>query len=280
MNIKCVQFSPQFGKLNENLTFISSICEQINSEILIFPELSTSGYFYTDRSELLKNSISLNSVFFENIQIISNKLRKIIIIGYAEKFVNNNSVELYNSAVIISPNQEIFNYRKIHLFYKEHFVFNEGNLGFNVFHSEEFDINLGLMICYDWRFPEAARTLALKGADLIACPSNLVTNLWFDVMKSRAIENKVYFAVANRIGSEINNDEKLEFLGSSAIFSYDNKILAKANSNSKEDLSLTNSLFNYDYEIIDADIDFKSTRNKNFNSINNIFEDRRPEFYL
>ena len=154
-------------------------------------------------------------------------------------------------------------YRKTHLFYKERFVFEEGNTGFPVI--EYNGLKLGTMICYDWRFPEAARTLALKGADLIVCPSNLVTGVWQNVMSSRALENKVYIAVSNKIGIESGENDMLTFNGESAIYSYDGSYLAKA-SKDKE-------------EVITAEIYPAETRDKSFNEINDIFNDRRPEFY-
>jgi predicted amidohydrolase len=75
-----------------------------------------------------------------------------------------------------------------------------------------------MMICYDWRFPEATRSLAHAGADLIVCPSNLVTNVWHKVMPARALENKVYLAVANRIGIESKGEEELFFTNREGYF--------------------------------------------------------------
>jgi predicted amidohydrolase len=121
------------------------------------------------------------------------------------------------------------------------------------------------MICYDWRFPEAARTLALQGADLIACPANLVTTLSGKVFPARAIENKVYVAVANRIGEECLGEETLLFRGESAIYDYVGERMAQASFGNEE--------------ILYAEIDPQSTRKKSFNSVNDIFKDRRPDMY-
>ena len=121
------------------------------------------------------------------------------------------------------------------------------------------------MICYDWRFPEAARTLALRGADVIVCPSNLVTTVSHISMPSRALENKVYLAVANRTGAETRDDEELYFNGASAIYSYNGQQMAVADAQSDDTLIV--------------DIDPVATRKKSFNAINDIFADRRPEMY-
>jgi predicted amidohydrolase len=127
------------------------------------------------------------------------------------------------------------------------------------------DIRLGIMICYDWRFPESARTLALQGADAIICPANLVTTLSGKVFPARAIENKVYMIVANRIGTEQNAEEELLFRGESAIYDYSGDILAKASHEHEE--------------VLYAMISPEKSRVKSFNSENDIFLDRRPDMY-
>ena len=121
------------------------------------------------------------------------------------------------------------------------------------------------MICYDWRFPEAARSLGLLGADLIVCPSNLVTDVWHIAMPARSLENKVYLAVANRTGTEVRNDEELLFKGESGIWGYNGKLISKAGF--------------ADETVISCDIDPEKTRNKAFNPYNDIFADRRPDLY-
>jgi predicted amidohydrolase len=121
------------------------------------------------------------------------------------------------------------------------------------------------MICYDWRFPESARTLALKGADVIVCPSNLVTHVWRMAMPVRAFENKVYLAVANRTGAEHNAGEDVSFNGQTAIYSYTGTVLVDASAT--------------DDAVVIAEIDPSETRSKSFNSINDIMKDRREEWY-
>ena len=121
------------------------------------------------------------------------------------------------------------------------------------------------MICYDWRFPEVSRILALKGADLIVCPSDLVTDLWRVAMPGRAVENKVYVAVANRTGTEERDGEKLVFTGRSAVYGFSGEELASAG---PEDETVVTA------RIIPAD-----TRDKSFNPFNDIFGDRLPAQY-
>lgn len=263
IKLSLVQFSPKYADLESNIEFISNTIQNDDSDIIVFPELSTSGYFFLSKLELSDYVLRADGEIMSRFQTMSTELNKVIVIGFAEKDKNL----FYNSAAVLMPNKyESKVYRKSHLFYKERFVFEEGNTGFfNIYWAEK-DVNLGTMICYDWRFPEAARTLALKGADVILCPSNLVTGVWKEAMRTRALENKVYIAVANRIGSESLNDETLEFNGESAIISYNGHHLVSAGADNQI--------------IIEAEIEPYKTRNKSFNEINNIFNDRRPDLYL
>lgn len=191
---------------------------------------------------------------------MSTNQDKIIIFGFSELVSDN----IYNSAAVLIPDASKSTvYRKTHLFYKERFIFNKGDTGFNV--VEYNGLNLGTMICYDWRFPESTRALALKGANLVVCPSNLVTGVWQNVMSARALENKVYMAVANKFGIEQDKEEILEFNGESAIYSYDGSYMAKASADKEE--------------VITTTIYPEETLDKSFNEYNDIFKDRRPEMY-
>lgn len=262
MQISLVQFCPVLADIELNSNRIFEYIENIQSDIIVFPELAFSGYFFTDKDELKQYAFAKNHPILQKLQEYSSRLNKIIVSGFAE--LDSNVV--YNSAIAVFPDQSYTRiYRKTHLFYKERDVFAEGNSGFFVINYPDWDINIGLMICYDWRFPESARTLALKGADIIICPSNLVTEIWHLVMPARSIENKVYLAVGNRIGTEKRNEEELFFNGRSAVYSYNGKCIAEADI--------------YNETVICAEIIPHETRNKHFNSINHLFNDRRPDMY-
>lgn len=260
MKISTIQFETKFKDKEKNLNLIEDYCLKIDTDLLIFPELATTGYFFTDKSELKKFANKFDDNTIQHFQKLSTELNKIIIFGFPEIFED----KIFNSAAILIPNPNKSTvYRKTHLFYKEKNIFDEGDTGFFVVEYE--NLRLGTMICYDWRFPEAARTLALKGANLIACPSNLVTGVWQGVMSARALENKVYIAVANKYGQEENSGEVLTFNGESAIYSYNGQYLAKASVNKEEVLTTT--------------IEPEKTVSKSFNEYNDIFKDRRPNFY-
>lgn len=264
MKISTYQFTPFYGSVQRNLEIILNKSNEIQSDLIAFPELALSGYNFINKDQTgIMADECLRLRAYEKISRTAQKRNRIIIYGFPEKVSDD---EIYNSAQICFPKPELdFIYRKTHLFYKERFAFNEGNSGFKVIYYPDFDLHLGVMICYDWRFPESARTLAMNGADLIVCPANLVTDLWTKVMPARAIENKIYFAVANRTGAENANGENLKFKGLSAIYDFNGNELAAASADKDE--------------ILTAEIDSKLTRDKSFNPINDIFKDRRPEYY-
>jgi 5-aminopentanamidase len=262
MKISCVQISPVFGDKIKNSVLMMKYITSTESDIIIFPELCLTGYFFRNKEESIHYSEKKESEKIQSFAEEAVKQNKIISFGFPE---NDNGL-VYNSIAILFPERQ-FNriYRKTHLFYKEKFCFEQGNTGFEVIDYKPWDIKIGPMICYDWRFPEAARSLALQGADLIICPSNLVTKVWHKVMPARALENKVYLAVANRYGTEERGGEVLEFNGGSAIYSYNGDVAAIAGAETEE--------------VITAEIFPEKTRDKSFNDFNDLFKDRKPEYY-
>lgn len=263
LTLSTVQFAPIFGDKAANISKINNFIDHLQSDIIVFPELCTSGYFFQSQEEAIASAEPFLGETITALQHKATERNQIYVVGFAELGDDGNA---YNSAALIMPNAKLTTaYRKTHLFYKESKCFAMGNTGFFVVEDKERDVKIGIMICYDWRFPEAARTLALAGADLIVCPSNLVTDVWHIAMPARALENKVYLAVANRTGTEIGGEEELVFKGESAIWGYNGKIMAKSGVDEESVLTVT--------------IDPAQTRNKSFNAFNNIFTDRRPEMY-
>lgn len=122
------------------------------------------------------------------------------------------------------------------------------------------------MICFDWFYPEAARALALQGADIIAHPSNLVLPHCPESMVTRCLENRVFSITANRIGSEARGGkERLSFIGSSEVVDPRGRILHRA-PREIEDLAI-------------IEIDPAEARIKSLNPYNDLLRDRRPAFY-
>jgi len=124
---------------------------------------------------------------------------------------------------------------------------------------------VGLMICFDWIFPEACRSLALKGADIICHPSNLILPYCQTAMTTRAMENGLFTITANRIGSERRNGQELTFTGGSQIVDPRGRVLAQASRDQEE--------------VVVVEIDPIQARDKNFTASNHLFRDRRVDLY-
>jgi predicted amidohydrolase len=262
ITVAVVQFNPRFGAKEENLRRMEELASGTRADILVFPELSTTGYFFTSRDEVAEVAEKPSGMTAEFFRAMAKRHTAAVVAGFAEA----DQGRLFNSCLVVVPETDkAFVYRKTHLFYKEKQCFDAGDTGFFVVHDARRDVRIGPMVCYDWRFPESARVLALLGADLIACPSNLVTEAWHMVMPARAIENKVYLAVANRTGAETRNGEELVFKGRSAIYDWSGRTLQQADAQGDT--------------VITASIRPAETRDKSFNPINDVIGDRRPEHY-
>jgi predicted amidohydrolase len=262
LKLAVVQFNPQLRKVDDNLACITDLTEDLDVDIIVLPELSTSGYFFISRNEVAKIAEPADGRTGKFFKDMARRLQAIVVAGFAE----SSDDKLFNSCLLALPEKdELHIYRKTHLFYKEADCFDVGDTGFFVVEDPHRDVRIGPMICYDWRFPEASRILTLLGADLIVCPSDLVTDVWRVAMPGRAVENKVYIAVANRTGTEKRRDETLTFTGKSAIYGFNGKELASAGPDENT--------------VIQAEINPSQTRDKSFNPFNDILGDRQPQFY-
>ena len=262
LKLAVVQFTPEFGEKQKNFGRMQQLVENVTADIIVFPELCTTGYFFISREEVERVAETADGASADFFCGMAQNKHAVIVAGFAERHQKN----FYNSCLVVIPEtQKPSVYRKTHLFYKENDCFDHGDTGFFVVADKKRDVRIGPMVCYDWRFPESARVLTLLGADVIVCPANLITEAWQQVMPARAIENKVYLAVANRAGVEKRNNEELSFKGRSAIYDYNGRELAQAASHGDA--------------VLVADITPAQTRDKSFNPINNVLTDRQPQHY-
>lgn len=266
MKIGYAQFQPQFGCPKENISRIKNLISGKSFDLIVLPELSNSGYLFSNVNELNELSEKVDDGFFCNeLKNICAERKCFLVSGICEREGNL----FYNSSVLFYPNGETCIYRKIHLFDNEKKWFAPGNLQLNVHEisGEDFtNVKVGMMICFDWIFPETARTLALKGAQIICHPSNLVMEYCQRAMFARAVENHVFTITANRTGKDIKPDNEISFTGESVIISPAGVYLCKS-SDAIEECCI-------------VEIDPDEAVNKKINSNNNLFEDRRNEFYL
>jgi predicted amidohydrolase len=122
------------------------------------------------------------------------------------------------------------------------------------------------MVCFDWIFPEACRTLAIRGAEVICHPSNLILPFCPEAMKTRCIENRLFAVTANRVGFEQRGGkERLTFIGQSEIVSPTGEVLHRASSTREEAVSI--------------EIDPRWAKSKRINPFNDLLRDRRRDLY-
>lgn len=260
MRIGYFQFSPVFGNPVENRKRIEISLKKINADLIVLPELATSGYFFGNIDQLEAASETIPGPTTELLLRIAGEEKCFIVIGMPEIYRG----KYYNTAVLIGPDGIVGKYRKVHLYNREKGFFTPGNSGFPIFEINK--IKIGILICFDHMFPEAARSLALKGVQIICHPSNLVMPEYGQLTtRVRSIENRIFWILSNRTGSEQNGDKILKYTGKSQIISPDGNILTSS-SEIFEGISI-------------VAVDPSLASNKNINKNNNLFKDRKSLEY-
>lgn len=259
--IAVVQTHPTFGNLSGNHAAILELIAQNPADVYVIPELYLSGYTFSTPEEVRSCALAPKNPYFDELAEVTSERGIAICGGYAEL---GESGAIYNSAFFIGDGTPLCNYRKTHLFYRETQFFTPGDTGFSV--AEYHGTRYGVMVCFDWIFPEAARTLALAGAQVILHPANLVLPYCQQAMYARAVENRVFIATSNRVGRETNTlGDDLTFTGRSQLVTPTGEYL-----------------FQFDEAetgVRTAEIDPAEADRKQLNAFNTILADRRPEFY-
>jgi predicted amidohydrolase len=255
------QFDPVFGEVLRNLDVVATRLDVVEADLIVLPELFATGYQFVSKDEVqgLAESVP-DGPTTKRLIDLARRRRMTIVAGLPERAGGH----CFNSAVVVGPKGFMGCYRKTHLFFEETLFFTPGDSGFQVWDIGS--AKVGVMICFDWFYPEAARTLALQGADIIAHPSNLVLPHCPDSMVTRCLENRVFSVTANRIGSESRGGkDRLSFIGMSEVVDPRGRILHRA-SREEEDLTI-------------VEIDPREARTKTINSYNDLLRDRRPALY-
>ena len=261
MRVGFYQFAPVFGEVKRNLDTVALALRDLRADLMVLPELFATGYQFVSAEEVasLAEPIPEGPTTQALVEIARDRAMYLVA-GLPER----EGHRLYNSAIVVGPHGFMGRYRKAHLFYEETLYFSPGDTGFQVW-----DIGparVGVLICFDWVYPEAARTLALQGADLLCHPSNLVLPYCPDAMVTRCLENRVFAITANRIGTEQRGErEPLRYIGQSQITSPRGEILHRAPPEAADCVVL--------------EIDPAEARQKSLNRYNDLLTDRRPEFY-
>lgn len=260
MKIGFVQFAPEFGQVRKNLASIERLVAGKRADLLVLPELCLTGYCFASRAEarlLAEPADGLSMMFLKR---LARQEGTALAVGFAER----RGGKTFNSAALITPGGLAGLYRKTHLFRDEKRWFSPGDTGFPVFRLGA--VKIGMMICFDWIFPEAARTLALRGAQVICHPSNLVLPHCPASMPVRALENRVFTVTANRTGHESRGGQDLRFIGHSLVCGPDRRVLASAGARGEC--------------VRMAEVDPARALDKRMTPRNDLFRDRRPRHYV
>lgn len=273
IKIAGVQMDVQLGNAAANLAAMEKHLQTTaaaGAQLTIFPECTTTGYCFETFEEASDVSETCDGDSVTTMISVCRDLNTNAIFGFLER----DGDRIFNSVVCVGPSGIVAKYRKVHLptLGVDNFT-TAGDNAFDVFdlkldgHDEP--LRVGMNICYDCSFPESARVLTLKGADLIALPTNWPpgSGLVADVIpNTRALENNVYFAAINRIGTERGFD----FIGKSKICDPMGRELDFAN--------------HCDEAIVYAEIDIAFARRKHLVAVPGKHEvhrinDRRPDTY-
>jgi predicted amidohydrolase len=261
MKVGYVQMSPVLHNVEMNLEKIARMISTAKADLLVLPELCTTGYLFENRDELASYAESIpGGPSAIRLSELARENACTLVAGMAEA----HDGQIFNSSVLIARTGAICGcYRKIHLFWDEKDLFDPGEEDPPVFTVD--GTRLGLMVCFDWIFPEVTRSLALDGAEIVSHSANLVLPYAHHAMVTRALENRVFVILSNRVGHEQHKGRTLRFNGGSRIIDPTGSVLLNADESS-EGIQVT-------------EIQPEKARNKLITPRNHVLNDRRPERY-
>jgi len=261
MLVGCLQFAPEFGAPDRNLERIAELVRGTEADLLVLPELATTGYLFADRAEAAEYAETVpDGPSTRALADLARERDVLLCYGIAEK----RGDRVFNSAVLVGPEGHLLTYRKVHPFADEKDIYDDGD-AFPVVDLPGGAARVGMLVCFDWVFPEAFRSLALQGAELILHPSNLVLPHCQKAMVTRSIENGVFTVTANRIGREERAGKgPLVYTGKSQVISPRGETLDCLDD--EEGVAL-------------AEIDPAESRDKRLTERNSLLTDRKPELY-
>ena len=260
VKIGFLQLRPQFGKIRENVRAAKSMLSDITDATIVLPELFSTGYLFRNMDEVKKLSESAVTGFaVTELKKVAKKQNLNLVFGMAEA----KARRYYNTSVLITATGKVHTYQKAHLFDREKLFFQPGTKSFAAHAVEGYKV--GMMVCFDWFYPEVARVLALNGAQVICHPSNLVLPWCQDAMRTRSIENRVFSVTANRIGTEKSGPISLTFTGRSQIVDPTGEVIASIGERSEA--------------VKIVEIDPAEALDKHVTPNNDLFKDRKVALY-
>lgn len=205
-----------------NLRRIRSGTRHLQVELLVLPELCTSGYLLS-REQAERLAIELPGEGVEPFEHLAKDLGAWVIAGVIEK----SGEALFNTALVVGPDGWMGKQRKLHVTTLESRLFQRGT------ELETFQVGadtVGIVTCFDSWFPEASRELSRRGAQLLCQPAAFGGPQTLEIMRVRSMENHVFSVTANRIGRETTAELAVDFRGQSQIVDCHGRVLAAAGS--------------------------------------------------
>ncbi len=264
--VACAQLPLSIGDTAGNRTTCRAAIESAardGAQIVVLPELASSGYVFADRGELASLAETRDGPAVSGWADLAQALGLVIVGGFPEAAGDS----IYNSAAIVDPSGLRGVYRKAHLWDSENAVFDRGD-DLPLVVDTDYG-RIGVMICYDVEFPEWVRAVALSGADLLCAPAN-----WpllprpegerpTEMVRALAGAgmNRMPIAVCDRVGIERGR----EWIGGSVITDADGYPLAMAEFGKAD--------------VVVADVDLAESQNKRINTHNDVHGDRRTDLY-
>jgi len=263
VTVACLELAPEVGELARNAAMASraiGTAARSGAQVIVLPELVTSGYCFESNDEARSVSISQDDPLFD--QWSAEAGGAVVVAGFAER---GDDERLYNSAVLIDTSGARTVYRKTHLWDTEQLFFTAGSAAAPVVPTAFGRI--GVMVCYDMEFPEMTRSVALRGADLLVVPTNWP---WAQrpagmpageivIAMAAAMANRMPIACCDRRGTERGQ----RWHQATTIIGGDGWPLATAGPDG----------------VAVAEVDLAATRHKHLSSRNDALGDRRPDIY-
>jgi beta-ureidopropionase len=258
LRIAVGQMEPRINDHDGNMSRMRAILDSASDndvDVLVLPELVNSGYVFDSIQEVDALAEAIPDGPFSKMLLEWSSRNALVVAGLAERVENS----FYNSAGVFGNGSHLVTYRKIQLFDREKEWFQPGNEEPPVveFRGHRF----GVIVCFDWAFPELTRILTLKGAQVVLHPGNFVLPYCPDAMTTRSIENLIFTATAGRIGEE----RGVRFIGGSQVTTPKGEVLFR--------------LSDGENRVAWADVDLTEADNKAITQRNDLLKDRRPELY-
>lgn len=259
--VACYEIAPEIGRLDANIaraTAAIRAAAAAGADVVVLPELVTSGYCFGSVQEARSLAVHRDTAAFSEWASIG----PVVVAGFAE--AADDGATLFNSAVVLDGDRRSI-YRKVHLWDREKLFFEPGSSSAPVIATRIGAI--GVLVCYDLEFPEMTRSVALRGADLLAVPTNWP---WLDrpqgmpapevvIAMAAARVNHLPIACCDRRGEERGQ----RWNEATAIIGADGWPLAHAD---HDGLAI-------------ATVDLSASAQKSISPRNDLFADRRPDVY-